>query len=129
LKTAYPVHGFSWYFSVPIEKCWDRTLKQAIIASFHILANSSFHFMLYELSSKERKRNEQTKYKAEEFYLLGCNAAQSIESQLTFQKNMSPPSSGSKNKQSLLLKLSQKIEFFITTAVRTSNPTKCKGVY
>jgi hypothetical protein len=36
----------------------------------------------------------------DEFYLLGYNAVYSIESQPTFRKNMSPPSSGSKNKQS-----------------------------
>jgi hypothetical protein len=32
-----------------------------------------------------------------EFYLLGCNTVESIGSQLTFQRNMSPPSSQSKN--------------------------------
>jgi hypothetical protein len=35
----------------------------------------------------------------EKFFLLGCNAIHSIESQLTFQRNMSLPSSGSTNKQ------------------------------
>jgi hypothetical protein len=36
----------------------------------------------------------------EEFYLLGYNAVQSVGSQATFQRIMSPPSSGSKNKPS-----------------------------
>jgi hypothetical protein len=34
----------------------------------------------------------------EEFYLLGYNAMQSNESQKTFWRNMSPPSSRSRNK-------------------------------
>jgi hypothetical protein len=34
------------------------------------------------------------------FCLLGYNALHSTESQLTFQRNMLPPSSGSKNKLS-----------------------------
>jgi hypothetical protein len=34
----------------------------------------------------------------EDFCLLGYNAVHFVESKLTFQKNMSPPSSGSKNK-------------------------------
>jgi hypothetical protein len=34
----------------------------------------------------------------EEFYLLGYNAVWSVESQPTIQKNISAPSSGSKNK-------------------------------
>jgi hypothetical protein len=33
----------------------------------------------------------------EEYYLLGYNAAQSVESHPTFRRNISPPSSGSKN--------------------------------
>jgi hypothetical protein len=36
----------------------------------------------------------------EGFYLLVYNAMQSVESQQTFRRNMSPPSSGSKNKSS-----------------------------
>jgi hypothetical protein len=36
----------------------------------------------------------------EEFCLLGYNAMQSVESQLTFRRNMLPPSSGLKNKPS-----------------------------
>jgi hypothetical protein len=36
----------------------------------------------------------------EESYLLGCNTVQSIESQVTVWRNLSPPSSGSKNKPS-----------------------------
>jgi hypothetical protein len=35
-----------------------------------------------------------------EFYLLGHNAVQSVESQVTFWTNMSPQSSGSENKPS-----------------------------
>jgi hypothetical protein len=34
----------------------------------------------------------------EEVYLLGYNTVQSVESKPTFRRNMSPPSSGSKNK-------------------------------
>jgi hypothetical protein len=33
-----------------------------------------------------------------EFYLLGYKAVKSVESQLKFWRNISPPSSGSKNK-------------------------------
>jgi hypothetical protein len=36
----------------------------------------------------------------EESYILGYNAMESVESQPTFRKNMSPPYSGSKNKRS-----------------------------
>jgi hypothetical protein len=36
----------------------------------------------------------------EELYLMGYNALQSVESQLTFRRNMLPSSSGSKNKSS-----------------------------
>jgi hypothetical protein len=36
----------------------------------------------------------------EEYYLLGYYAVKPVESQLTFQRNMSPPSSGPKNKPS-----------------------------
>jgi hypothetical protein len=38
--------------------------------------------------------------RVEESYLLGYNSVQSTESQPTFQRNMLPPSSGSKNEQS-----------------------------
>jgi hypothetical protein len=40
------------------------------------------------------------KYIYEEYYLLWYNAVYSVESQPTFRRNISPPSSGSKNKQS-----------------------------
>jgi hypothetical protein len=86
----------------------------------------------------------------EELYLLGCNSAYFIESQLKFRRNMMPPSSGLKTKQKLVsclayastLKMEatcsskmlanfnglrdvipQKVELFITTVERTSNPT------
>jgi hypothetical protein len=74
----------------------------------------------------------------EDFYLRGYNTVQSVESQLTFRRNMSPPPSGSKSNQArtsvkqvastvcfneLHGDIFQKIELFITTAVRTSNPT------
>jgi hypothetical protein len=36
----------------------------------------------------------------EEFYLLGYNDVSSVESQQTFRRNMSPPSSESKNNPS-----------------------------
>jgi hypothetical protein len=38
----------------------------------------------------------------EVFYLLGCNAMQSAENQLTFWRNMLPPSSGVKSKASFI---------------------------
>jgi hypothetical protein len=34
----------------------------------------------------------------EEFYLLGYNELQSLKSELTFRRDLSPPYSGSKNK-------------------------------
>jgi hypothetical protein len=46
----------------------------------------------------QMKRGKGCEY--EEFYLLGCNTMQSIESQLMFWRNMSSPSSGLKNKPS-----------------------------
>jgi hypothetical protein len=39
-------------------------------------------------------------YWFEEYCLLGYNAVQSVESQQTFRRNVSPPSSGSKDKAS-----------------------------
>jgi hypothetical protein len=36
----------------------------------------------------------------EEYYILGCNPMQPVESQPTFRRNISPPSSGSTNKLS-----------------------------
>jgi hypothetical protein len=39
----------------------------------------------------------------EEYYLLGYNAVQSVESQPTFRRNISPPSSGSTNRPSMKL--------------------------
>jgi hypothetical protein len=41
-----------------------------------------------------------TQRKNEEYYLLGYNAVQSVKCQPTFRRNISPPSSGSKNKLS-----------------------------
>jgi hypothetical protein len=41
-----------------------------------------------------------TLHENEEFCLLGYDAVSSVESQSTFRRNMSPPSSGSKNKLS-----------------------------
>jgi hypothetical protein len=73
----------------------------------------------------------------EEFCLLGYDGVWSIESQLTFWRDMPPPSSGLKNKLSCQLHagfmlglffgpedggiISQKRGLFITSAVRTSN--------
>jgi hypothetical protein len=37
-------------------------------------------------------------FKLKEFFLLGYNTVWSVESQVTFQSNMLPPSSGSENK-------------------------------
>jgi hypothetical protein len=37
---------------------------------------------------------------SEEYYLLGYNTMKSVESQATFRRNISPPSSRSKNKPS-----------------------------
>jgi hypothetical protein len=80
---------------------------------------------------------------------LGFNAVWSFEIQQKFRKNMSFRTSRSKNKRSkspwrwrphaspkrrlifidLHEVISQKIEIFITTAVRTSNPTKSNICY
>jgi hypothetical protein len=85
----------------------------------------------------------QTIVSAEEYYLLGYNALQSVESQPMFRRNTFPPLSGSKNKSIPVWKqvarqfppkrrfvfnwihgvISQKTVLFITTGVRTSNPT------
>jgi hypothetical protein len=45
---------------------------------------------------------------SEEYYLLGHNAMQSVESQLTFRRNMFPPSSWLKNKPETSMKSSGK---------------------
>jgi hypothetical protein len=68
-----------------------------------------------------------------DFSLVGCKAVQSGESPPTFQRNMSPPSSElmteatRSSRRSNLTELhgltSQKRQFFITTAVRTSDPS------
>jgi hypothetical protein len=69
----------------------------------------------------------------EEYCLLGYNAVQPIESEPTFRRNISEYSSTLKmeaicySEVSLDIlhgSISQKIVLFITTAVRTSNPTK-----
>jgi hypothetical protein len=57
--------------------------------SFHILSNSFFSI-----------NQSLDAILTEDFYLLGYNAVKSTESQPAFQTNMSPPSSGSKNKPS-----------------------------
>jgi hypothetical protein len=41
-ETGYLDCGFSLLSSVPPGKCWDGTFKQATIAAFQILSNSSF---------------------------------------------------------------------------------------
>jgi hypothetical protein len=71
----------------------------------------------------------------EEFCLLAYNTMWSIESRLTFRRNMSPQSSRSKDELQCWLTfsglcgvMSQKIELFVTTDVRISNPTRYPGV-
>jgi hypothetical protein len=76
---------------------------------------------------------------SEEFYLLGCDAVKSVESQPTFRWNISPLSSESKkNKPSKIPAwnkvtsrvdalhgvIFQETEHFISATVRTSNPTQ-----
>jgi hypothetical protein len=51
----------------------------------------------YKFRFKEYIKITKTITYVEEFYLLKCNAMQPTESQLMFQRNMSPPSSGLKN--------------------------------
>jgi hypothetical protein len=62
-----------------------------------------------------------------EYLLLGYDAVKSVELYPTFRRNVSPPSSGSKNSRVQLYGLhgvtSQKKILFKTTAVKTSNPT------
>jgi hypothetical protein len=68
-------------------------------------------------------------YKHEEFYLLGYNAVQSVESQTTFLRNISPPASRLKRKprkKPVWGRQQVKLELFITTAVRTSDPTQLR---
>jgi hypothetical protein len=71
----------------------------------------------------------------EDYQLLGYNAVQSVECQPMFRRNISPLSSGRKNKlrkkpasmqvaSRLHGVISQKLILFITTAVKTSNPTQ-----
>jgi hypothetical protein len=55
----------------------------------------------------------------EESYLLGYNAMYRTESQPTFRRNMSPPSSGSKNKPSKNLLAT----FFMLVTFLTSSST------
>jgi hypothetical protein len=72
----------------------------------------------------------------EEYYLLGYSAVYSVESQPMFRRNISPPSSGYKNKlnkkpastlSGLHGVIFQKMVLFKTIAVRTSKPTKEGG--
>jgi hypothetical protein len=74
-----------------------------------------------------------------EFYILGYNALLSVESQRMFGRDISPPSSG-RCRRNILPKprltfnklqgvICQKIELFITTAVRTLNPTSLFTVH
>jgi hypothetical protein len=91
---------------------------------------------------------QQCKFDNEQFFLLGHNT---LSCQLTFRRNMQPPSSGLKSKpkkpswsrqqakvwrrhvsrkclltfNALYTYIPQKTELFITTAVRTSNPIIC----
>jgi hypothetical protein len=77
----------------------------------------------------------------EVFCLLRYNALQFVESQPTVQRNMLPPSSGSKKKmnkrpawrsvgfQSNTLFYIPEDKIFITTAVRTSDPTYVTIIY
>jgi hypothetical protein len=83
----------------------------------------------------------QNRIVTEEYYFLEYNAAQFVESQPRFRWNISSPSSGS-NKPGKIKAwkrvarrvlsrrltfngvMSQKIELFIITAMRTSNPTQ-----
>jgi hypothetical protein len=80
------------------------------------------------MKSDFSKMDHLTRINYEEFYLLGYNAVYFVGSQPTFRRNMSPPSTGSKNKPSKKPELKaggkQKTELFITTAVRTSNPIR-----
>jgi hypothetical protein len=62
--------------------------------------------------------------KKEELY-LGYNTMQSSESQLTLQRNISPPSSGLK----LVPPKRYSPELFVVTAVRISNPTWKRNSY
>jgi hypothetical protein len=54
-ETGYPDWGFSWFFSVPILRCWDSTLKLGHDCFFShpfqfITHLSSFPLMLCSLS-------------------------------------------------------------------------------
>jgi hypothetical protein len=61
---------------------------------------------------------------SEELYLLGCNTVSSVESEPTFQRNMSPLSAGSKNKRSKKLAFGNAVakHYATTRKVAGSNP-------
>jgi hypothetical protein len=81
--------------------------------------------MMYGKIPTQKFKGKITIY-LEEFYLLEYNAVLSRENQLTFQREMLPPSSASTRLHGVII---QKTEFFIITAMRTSNPTHCVSCF
>jgi hypothetical protein len=62
-----------------------------------------------------------TKLAGEEFCILGYNAVKSVDSQLTFRRNMSPPSSGSNSKPSEIPAWSWQQAILVSCLVYSSN--------
>jgi hypothetical protein len=78
------------------ELAWDLTgsgdaqiLTHLLVMGKHKRTTTKVDYSLYNISSS-----------LEEYHLLGYNAMWSVESQPTFRRNISPPSSGSRNKLS-----------------------------
>jgi hypothetical protein len=76
---------------------WYNNGLLPLIRQFFLAPNRINEFMWILLQIHITHTGEEQR---KNFCLLGYNAMQSVESQQTFRRNMSPPSSGSKNKPS-----------------------------
>jgi hypothetical protein len=76
---------------------------------------------------KYMSSNTTKKKYVDEFYLLGHNAVQSVESEPTFRRNMLPPSAGSKNKPRALLATSITLISFLAYSFTLKMEAACSS--
>jgi hypothetical protein len=95
------VFTWRWRLQVPPKCSYPYTKLQDVTPKDRNVDGPTLH----------RKNLKYHKYFYDEFYLLGYNSVDSVDSKLMFGGDMSPPSSGLKRE-------------VCTTAVRTSDPTK-----